>query len=370
MCLEVQGVGVFGYMYRGFSSVVAPSFGIPFGDDTTCISCGQCVSACPVGALTEKLPARKNVPLQEKAVEATCTRCSVGCGIEYRWHGSLFTRIVERYEAPNNGKLCQKGKFGHEFLDEPAAEPIDLVAARTKVQALLHAARNPLMRISPYLCGEAIDAFLDAAKRAGIPVQAAGLERVNPRWMQLATLKPSGCVEGKPLIVLVGDIAASDNVTFTEAYRRRRKSAAELWIAGHDDEVARRVASRVEPDVALAMKDAAANGSPVEVWVNPQEAGIEVLESIVGIRDKAQINLLWNSRNAGYLFTRQSPSTNKPDLILDVGVDELTNGTTRVVWGTKPAAKALFIPLSRDMLILGRSHPTAMPSTSAGSISN
>jgi formate dehydrogenase major subunit len=369
MCLEVQGVGVFGYMYRGFTSVVAPSFGIPFGEDTTCISCGQCVSACPVGALTEKLPARKNVPLQEKAVEATCTRCSVGCGIEYRWHGSLFTRIVERYEAPNNGKLCQKGKFGHEFLNEPIPEPVDLVAARTKVQALLHAARNPLMRISPYLCGEAIDAFLDAAKRAGIAVQAAGLEGVNPRWLQLATLKPSGCVDGKPLIVLVGDIAASNNVTFTEAYRRQRKGAATLWIAGHDDEVARRVAARVEPDVALALKDAAASGSPVEVWVNPQEAGIEVLESIIAIREKAQINLLWNSRNAGYLFTRQSPSTNKPDLILDVGVEALTNGTTRIVWGMKPAAKALFIPLSRDMLILGRSHPTAMPSTSSGSVS-
>jgi hypothetical protein len=169
--------------------------------------------------------------------------------------------------------------------------------------------------------------------------------------------------------VLIGDIAASNNVAFTEAYRRQRKGVATLWIAGHDDEVARRVATRVEPDVAVALKEAAAGGSPVEVWVNPQEAGIEVLESIINIREKARINLLWNSRNAGYLFTRQSPSTNKPDLILDIGVDELTNGTTRVVWGMKPAAKALFIPLSRDMLILGRSHPTGMPSTSSGSIS-
>ena len=49
ICLEVQGIGVFGYIYRGFASVVAPSFGVPFGEDATCISCGQCVSACPVG---------------------------------------------------------------------------------------------------------------------------------------------------------------------------------------------------------------------------------------------------------------------------------------------------------------------------------
>ena len=31
ICLDVQGIGVFGYIYRGFSSVVAPSFGVPLG---------------------------------------------------------------------------------------------------------------------------------------------------------------------------------------------------------------------------------------------------------------------------------------------------------------------------------------------------
>ena len=127
ICLEVQGIGVLGYIYRGFASVVAPSFGVPFGEDKTCISCGQCVSACPVGALTEKAPGRKPVPLLERIEEGSCSLCSVGCGIEYRWHGSLLTRVTERSGPPNNGKLCRKGKFGHDFLNDPA--PAALSAA-------------------------------------------------------------------------------------------------------------------------------------------------------------------------------------------------------------------------------------------------
>ena len=368
ICLDVQGIGVFGYIYRGFASVVAPSFGIPFGEDQTCISCGQCVSACPVGALTEKLPARKDVPLLEKTVEGTCTRCSVGCGIDYRWHGSLFTRITERYEAPSNGKLCKNGKFGHEFLNDPVPAAIDLAEAKTRLGAVLGKARTPVMRISPYLSGEAIDAFLQAAARRGIPVRAAGLENVDPRWSQLAT-KASGCMDDdRPLILLIGDIGASNNVAFTEAYRRRRAGTADLWILGHDSEIARRAALRVIADVKAGLAEALEAGSRVVVWVNPESAPAGALEALLSTRESLEIQLFWSSRNAGYLFTRQTPLKGTPDLYLDIGVEESTNGAQRIAFGKKQGDEAMFIPLSRDLWILGRSYPTGMPSTSSGNI--
>lgn len=53
VCNEVQGVGIFNIQKRGFSSIVGPGMELPLGE-TACTNCGQCVTACPVGALKEK----------------------------------------------------------------------------------------------------------------------------------------------------------------------------------------------------------------------------------------------------------------------------------------------------------------------------
>jgi formate dehydrogenase major subunit len=404
ICLEVQGIGVLGYLYRGFTSLVAPSFGVPFGKDQTCISCGQCVSACPVGALTEKLPAAKSVPLDERAEQGVCSLCSVGCSLEYRWHGSLLTRVVERYVPPNRGKLCRKGKFGHGFLNEPAGttpldssgRPLALAEATRRAGELIDAAKRPVMRISGRLCGEAIDAFLALASGHGMPVEGEGLAGLDPRWARFAAGAAAGpaaggCAEpgrGLPIRILVGDVAAANNVVFTEAYRERREGTADLWIAGMDaaDPASARAASRLEPSLEALpgmLADASASAA-VTVLVNPVEllksagrAGEKtVLDALAhaarpGARRPASVVTLWNERNAGYLFGRiaaGTPAPQKPDLVLDVGTGMKTAGAKVIAWGLSPRESDLYLPLSREYWLAGRMHPSGSESVVAGEV--
>jgi hypothetical protein len=281
----------------------------------------------------------------------------------------MFTRVTERYEAPNNGKLCKKGKFGHEFLNDPMPTAIDLGEAKARLGQVLAKAQAPVMRISPYLSGEAIDAFIQAASRRGIPFQAAGLENLDPRWARIASgTQGSHQNNSRKLILLLGDIGASNNVIFSEAYRRRRTGAADLWIAGHDDETSRRVASRVITDVQSALDEALAIGASIEAWVNPEAAPSGALDALLGVGEGFRLLLLWNSRNAGYLFTRQMPTKTPADLFLDVGFEEASSGTRRVAWGRKQGDEEVFIPLAAEHWILGTSYPTGMPRTISGTI--
>jgi predicted molibdopterin-dependent oxidoreductase YjgC len=85
-----------------------------------CISCGECLQVCPVGALTEHLSSIKARPWQSHQVLTTCHYCSLGCQLEL----TCFENQVIGVTAPlgvgsNRGSLCQRGIFGYDFLHHP-----------------------------------------------------------------------------------------------------------------------------------------------------------------------------------------------------------------------------------------------------------
>jgi len=111
VCDEVLGVGAVAVINRGFGSKVAT-----FGDkpiiDSNCVSCGECVARCPVGALMPKVTER---PTRE--VATTCTYCGVGCGLYLGVRdGKVMSVRGKREDTVNNGFLCVKGRFGFDFI--------------------------------------------------------------------------------------------------------------------------------------------------------------------------------------------------------------------------------------------------------------
>ncbi len=107
VCREVRGVMAIESGSGGFASSIAGFGNRPVVDDN-CISCGACISKCPVGAIYQKDEERAPVE-----VKTTCPYCGVGCAIRLGVkNGKIVSVWPDKESEVNHGYLCVKGHFG------------------------------------------------------------------------------------------------------------------------------------------------------------------------------------------------------------------------------------------------------------------
>ena len=115
-CREAQVNDVIGYSWRGSHARITFDFDDPMGD-STCVACGECVQACPTGALA---PAKGAYAVKaDREVDSVCPFCGVGCQLTYHVKDNRIVRVEGRDGPANEGRLCVKGRFGFDYAHHP-----------------------------------------------------------------------------------------------------------------------------------------------------------------------------------------------------------------------------------------------------------
>jgi formate dehydrogenase major subunit len=171
-CREVQVNDVIGMAGRGHHEKIVFDFDDPMGD-STCVACGECVQACPTGAL---MPASlvddngtyANAP--DRQVESVCPYCGVGCQLVFKMKDDRIVAVEGKDGPANHNRLCVKGRFGFDYVHHPdrLTEPLIRKDGVAKDDVTIDPA-NPYTHFRKASWAEALD-------RA-----AVGLKRIRDR---------------------------------------------------------------------------------------------------------------------------------------------------------------------------------------------
>ncbi len=115
-CRDEQVNDVIGLAFRGEQAKIVFDMDDAMGA-STCVACGECVQACPTGALMPARDAALAVP--DRQVESLCPFCGVGCQLTYQVKDNQILYVEGRNGPANQGRLCVKGRYGFDYAHHP-----------------------------------------------------------------------------------------------------------------------------------------------------------------------------------------------------------------------------------------------------------
>jgi formate dehydrogenase major subunit len=170
-CREVQVNDVIGMAYRNHDAKIVFDFDDPMGE-STCVACGECVQACPTGALMPAVMLDANqtrVTYPDKKVDSLCPFCGVGCQVTYQVKDDRIIYAEGRDGPANHNRLCVKGRFGFDYIHHPHRLTKPLVR-------LPNAKKDPNDQVDP---ANPFTHFREASWEEALDIAARGLVRIR-----------------------------------------------------------------------------------------------------------------------------------------------------------------------------------------------
>jgi formate dehydrogenase major subunit len=123
-CRDEQVNDVIGLALRGAQAKIVFDMDDALAG-STCVACGECVQACPTGAL---MPARDAaLELPQRSVDSLCPFCGVGCQLTYHVKDDKILYVEGRDGPANRGRLCVKGRYGFDYARHPHRLTVPLI---------------------------------------------------------------------------------------------------------------------------------------------------------------------------------------------------------------------------------------------------
>src|SRR5881275_1070576 len=170
-CREVQVNDVIGMAYRNHGSKIVFDFDDPMGE-STCVACGECVQACPTGALMPSVmldEKQTRVTYPDKKVDSLCPFCGVGCQVTYQVKDEKVIYAEGRDGPANHNRLCVKGRFGFDYIHHPHRLTKPLVR-------LPNAKKDANDQVDP---ANPFTHFREASWEEALDIAAGGLKKIR-----------------------------------------------------------------------------------------------------------------------------------------------------------------------------------------------